>query len=257
MWFEGLERRALLSATVNGSGQLVVTGTEGDDAISLRLGRDEATGAAQVIVIESARPADPVKGAPPPARPAATVTRIALSSLTNPGTKIVVNALGGDDAVGVKGPRSNPFVLAAEINGGAGDDRLGGGGGADAMNGGDGHDRVEGGDGADVLHGDAGNDRVDGGRGADYMFGDAGNDHLTAADRGEVDVLDGGANDPVTGKSVVTNPDGTTTRRRGNPGDVAVVDAVDAVDDVEKSDLAKARKGATTTTTTPPPIKRR
>jgi Ca2+-binding RTX toxin-like protein len=170
-----------------------------------------------------------------------------------------VNALGGDDAVGVKGTRSNPFNLAAEINGGAGDDRLGGGGGADAINGGDGHDRVEGGDGADVLHGDAGNDRVDGGRGADRIFGDAGNDYLTAADRGEVDLLDGGTNDPVTGKSVITNPDGTTTRVRGNRGDEAVIDAIDTVTTVETTALAKVRKGAGggTTTTTPPPTKTR
>jgi Ca2+-binding RTX toxin-like protein len=187
MWYEGLEQRALLTAEHNGDG-LTVTGTAGNDIIQIRTGKDETTGAAQIIVSESVRPAE--RGTKPAAP---TVTRFDATKVKS----VLVNAGAGDDAVALRGRRKTPFNLAATINGQDGNDRLTGGGGADAINGGLGNDRIEGGDGADVLHGDAGNDRVDGGRGADKLFGDDGNDFLLAADRGGVDTVDGGANDPV------------------------------------------------------------
>jgi Ca2+-binding RTX toxin-like protein len=242
MWYEGLEQRALLTAEHNGDG-LTVTGTAGNDIIQIRTGKDETTGAAQIIVSESVRPAE--RGTKPAAP---TVTRFDATKVKS----VLVNAGAGDDAVALRGRRKTPFNLAATINGQDGNDRLTGGGGADAINGGLGNDRIEGGDGADVLHGDAGNDRVDGGRGADKLFGDDGNDFLLAADRGGVDTVDGGANDPVTTPTTTTDADGKKHRDRGNPGDVAVVDSADTVTTVEKSVVAKARKGggdATTTTT--------
>jgi len=68
------------------------------------------------------------------------------------------------------------------------------------------------------------------------LNGDAGNDYLLAADRASTDVIDGGANDPVTATT------GTKRHRvRGNPGDVAVVDTGDTVSNVEKTQTVKIR----------------
>ena len=81
--------------------------------------RTRRTGAVQIVVIESVRPttrhATPV---------VPTVTRFAASSVTS----IVVNAGDGNDRVWLKGNRKSPFTVKATINGGAGDDRLAGGG---------------------------------------------------------------------------------------------------------------------------------
>jgi Ca2+-binding RTX toxin-like protein len=225
-WIEGLEQRALLSASLSG-GVLTVTGTAGNDNVQIRNGKDGTTGAAQVVVIESVRPT--TRGEKPAAP---TVTRFDKASVTS----IVVNAGDGDDRVWLKGNRKNPFTVKATINGGAGDDRLAGAAGIDTINGDAGNDRLDGGDGDDLLTGGDGNDRLDGGRGADSLHGDAGNDYLFAVDRGATDVLDGGTNDPVTATT------GTKRHRaRGNPGDVAVIDAGDIVTNVEKTLTARVR----------------
>lgn len=231
MWIEGLEQRALLSATLAG-GVLTVTGTAGNDNIQIRHGKDETTGAAQVVVIESVRPA--TKGETPAAP---TVTRFATASVTS----IVVNAGDGNDRVWLKGNRRNPFAVKATINGGLGNDRLAGGGGADVISGDAGNDVVDGGDGDDLLKGGDGNDRLNGGRGADTLNGDAGNDYLFAVDRASTDVLDGGANDPVTTPTTTTTAEGKRKRVRGNPGDVAVIDTGDTVTNAEKTLTAKTR----------------
>jgi len=224
MWIEGLEQRALLSASLSG-GVLTVTGTAGNDNIQVRNGKDETTGAAQIVVIESVRPT--TKGTTPVAP---TVTRFAAADVTS----IVVNAGDGNDRVWLKGNRKNPFTVKATINGGAGDDRLAGAAGNDTINGDAGNDVIDGGDGDDLLNGGDGNDRINGGRGADSLNGGAGNDYLLAVDRGSTDVIDGGDNDPVTATT------GTKRHRvRGNPGDVAVIDTGDTVSNVEKTLTAR------------------
>lgn len=65
-----------------------------------------------------------------------------------------------------------------QLHGGTGADRLDGGAGNDTANGGAGHDRLFGGLGDDTLNGDAGNDRLYGGLGDDNLSGGEDNDTL-------------------------------------------------------------------------------
>ena len=98
------------------------------------------------------------------------------------------------------------------IDGGAGNDRLDGGGGDDVLNGGTGNDMLRGGaqddtlngdDGNDMLFGNAGNDVLEGGNGNDTLNGNAGADTVNGGDGddliidtdslGNIDAYDGGA----------------------------------------------------------------
>jgi Ca2+-binding RTX toxin-like protein len=84
---------------------------------------------------------------------------------------VVVNAGPGNDTVLV----ADKVRLGVEIHGGAGNDSLCGGRGADA------------------LHGEDGNDTLTGGAGADFLYGDAGNDVFYVRDHNTGDFIDGGA----------------------------------------------------------------
>jgi Ca2+-binding RTX toxin-like protein len=233
MWIEDLEQRALLSAVLSG-GVLTVTGTSGNDVITVRTGKDDA-GNAQVIVTEGVRPTRHAK------RVAPTVTRFAAADVKS----VVVDAGDGNDSVALIGRRKTPFAVNATINGGNGDDRLLAGAGNDTVNGGAGNDRIEGGAGNDLLNGDDGNDRIVGGKGADSLNGGNGNDDLFAVDGSGTDKVDGGANDPVTAPTTTTDANGKKHHVRGNPGDVAVVDTGDTVTNVEKTvTVTKAVKTA-------------
>ena len=92
------------------------------------------------------------------------------------GAGSVVVALGdGDDSAG-----ADPgLAIAVTIDGGAGSDSLGGGGGPATLRGGAGDDLLSGGDAADVL---------DPGAGADYVVGAGGADTIQARD-GSVDMI--------------------------------------------------------------------
>ena len=118
---------------------------------------------------------------------------------------IVINGDKGNDWISIDAA----VTTAAQIDGGAGNDRitggggddtilgdkgndrLTGGGGNDTVNAGSGNDWVWGGDGNDVVHGDAGNDHLFGDAGLDQLFGDAGHDALQGG--ADDDLLDGGA----------------------------------------------------------------
>ncbi|MEX2558743.1 MAG: DUF4214 domain-containing protein, partial [Pirellulales bacterium] len=82
-------------------------------------------------------------------------------------SRIVVFGLEGDDDLEIAGS----VGLSAWLYGGAGNDRLTGGGG---------HDLLFGGDGADLLIGGGGRDLMVGGDGADRLVGNAGDDILIA-----------------------------------------------------------------------------
>jgi Ca2+-binding RTX toxin-like protein len=116
-----------------------------------------------------------------------------------------VNALGGDDSVS-----TSPGVGAAtllSIDGGAGNDTLGGS---------DGSDLIQGGEGNDTLNGEAGDDRLVGDRGADTMNGGAGDDTLVWNNGDGTDVMNGddGSDDvevngaPAAGDAFTVQPNG-------------------------------------------------
>ncbi len=226
---ECLENRALLTAVLE-NGVLTVTGTAGDDVISI-VKRGDGT---KIGVLESVRnvvapPAPSAageargrhgrhgnseRGGTPP-----TVTEFDLASVTS----IVVNAGDGNDAVSIGGKhRRTTLTISATFNGDAGNDLLIGGAAADQLNGGEGNDRLDGRAGDDLLKGGNGADRIEGGLGNDSMYGEAGNDRIYAADRGGVDLVDGGENDTPTVEL---------------PGDFAVLDSADTASAIEKQIL--------------------
>jgi len=131
--FETLENRQLLAFTVN-AGVLTVTGTANPDAINIR--RD---GANLVIAHNGVNATTP----------AAAVT------------KIVVNALAGNDRISLAVGATNGIKIPSVLNGGDGNDELLGGDGNDVLNGGNHNDVMNGGPlGKDVFNGGAGRDRV-------------------------------------------------------------------------------------------------
>jgi Ca2+-binding RTX toxin-like protein len=146
-------------------------------------------------------------------------------------TRIVANGGEGDDLIDVSRVTANiefdlqggvgndqiylsnaDYTVAAPgvalIRGGAGDDRIRGGGGADVIHGEQGNDNIGGGGGADIIFGDAGevsgqsmtvtfstkdgNDTIDGGDGNDILLGGGGNDVITGGGNNDVIVGDGG-----------------------------------------------------------------
>lgn len=112
-------------------------------------------------------------------------------------TEIHIDGGGGNDWIWVDGT----VLVKAMINGGAGNDRIQGGGGDDTIRGDKGNDRLHGGGGIDTLSGGAGNDWVWGDDGDDVVHGDVGNDH----------VLGGAGNDEVfgdAGQDAVSGDDG-------------------------------------------------
>ena len=118
-------------------------------------------------------------------------------------TRIVLRGGDGDDRLGF-GFITNDVtpIVPAHLDGGAGDDTLGGDRGDDTLIGGDGDDVLSGRDGHDTLVGGDGGDALDGGGGVDALDGGAGPDTLSAGDGDDLlrggdgdDVLDGGAGD--------------------------------------------------------------
>jgi len=79
------------------------------------------------------------------------------------------------------------------IDGGAGNDSLTGGDGADTLTGGAGKNTLAGGGGADRINGSGGRDLIFGGAGDDRLFGNGGNDTLDGG--GNVDRIFGGDGD--------------------------------------------------------------
>jgi Ca2+-binding RTX toxin-like protein len=118
---EALERRALLSATMVEGGVLTVYGTDGDDAIVVT---EDASGVSVMMNGASAGSFSGISG-------------------------VRVSGRGGNDSVAFSGSLSTTLV------GGAGNDSLTGGSGADMMYGSAGMDVLAGGSGDDLLIGGA------------------------------------------------------------------------------------------------------
>lgn len=98
---------------------------------------------------------------------------------------LVVDAQDGADVVSLR-----MFDAPTDAMGGAGDDRITSGGGADSITGGAGYDRIDSGSGDDTLVGNDGRDWLAGQDGNDALFGNGWGDFLHGGDG--ADTLDGG-----------------------------------------------------------------
>ncbi|HSB69073.1 MAG TPA: ELWxxDGT repeat protein [Candidatus Methylomirabilis sp.] len=146
------------------SAPYVITGTAGDDAITLA-----QAGGVLTITVNSGTPTTiPVSGlAHIQVFGLAGNDTITLSGLTLPA---MVDAGGGNDSVdGSTVGAGVPLTLL----GGVGHDTLRGGGGPDLLAGGSGNDRLFGGEGDDLflVRSGEGRDLLDGGPGTDALFG--------------------------------------------------------------------------------------
>jgi ELWxxDGT repeat protein len=143
-------------------GVLQVSGTSGDDTILIRR-RAKKTSMIEVLV-----------------------NGISHSYRFAGITQIRISAGDGDDAVGFD-PSLGKWRFATRIDGGAGDDSLGGSVNADRISGGAGNDWISSGAGNDSLYGEAGNDRIFAGDGIDYVCGGGGANVLrTGAGRDKI-----------------------------------------------------------------------
>ena len=91
---------------------------------------------------------------------------------------VLVKGAAGDDTLGASNGLST--LTALTLDGGTGDDRVGGGDGDDTVLGGSGNDLVDGNRGVDTVSGGSGNDHAqwDPGDGSDIVEGDSGTDTL-------------------------------------------------------------------------------
>src|SRR4030088_566046 len=103
---------------------------------------------------------------------------------------IQVFGQGGNDRISLD--ETNGALPAAELFGGAGNDVLTGGSGADLLFSGAGNDTLLGKGGNDLLFGGAGNDTLVGGTGDDQVFGEAGNDRMIWNPGEGSDLFEGG-----------------------------------------------------------------
>ena len=123
-----------------------------------------------------------VNGGAVPVAPQPTVANTA---------QLQVFGRGGNDAITLN--EANGALPAAALFGGAGNDTVTGGSGADLLFGGAGDDVLNGKGGSDLMFGGAGNDVLTGGDGDDQMFGGAGNDRLVWNPGDDNDTVEGGA----------------------------------------------------------------
>jgi Ca2+-binding RTX toxin-like protein len=180
------------------------------------------------------------------------------SYVVAPGAHIRADGAGDDDTIrlypgqvatqdadGATTVTNVPFTIPANVDGGAGHDKITTGDGADTVTGGAGNDSIETGGGADTVHGNDGNDTIDSGGGHDDVTGDDGDDHVSGGPgtdqaRGGTgdDVVDGGPGAlpsqlfPTTDPAVigplldagdlVVGDDGNDQVKGGDGSDVAV-----------------------------------
>jgi Ca2+-binding RTX toxin-like protein len=211
---ERLESRRLFAVDVAVTGGvLTITGDEAANLVSVHLtGEDTLVVRTGTEVVDDTT-TTPTDGATGTTAAAACPGRVDFGELTTTEfdisdegiTSILMDLGDGNDVAHI----AYGVELAATINGGAGNDKLGGGEGDDTINGDDGNDLIRGGEGADILN------------------GGAGNDFILAAD-GESDTIDGGDD--------ATDADGTS-------GDVAVIDDADGTTPDAVSNVESTRVG--------------
>jgi Ca2+-binding RTX toxin-like protein len=220
-----LERRVLFASVVV-DGVLTITGTTGNDEITVSVDPDDTPGGDDIIVTLNGVDED---------FDLAGITRVVIiaregqdiidCSIETPAPLLVpvsidagtgndivrcgpnndtVDAGAGNDSVWGNNGRDKIFGNDGEdyLNGGAQSDTMDGGVGNDRLNGNGGHDRLFGGpnadrlfgyDGNDLLEGGSSNDRLEGGLGADTMYGHGQDDRFFSFGDGAIDFLFGGS----------------------------------------------------------------
>ena len=194
---------------LDASGQLLITGTPGDDVVQV-----EATEAGEILVSASTGNSNR-QGL----FDGSSVVRILFGG--GVGNDSIVNLTAVPMAAA--GGAGNDVLRAGDgdstLTGGPGDDSLVGGSGDDTLDGGDGDDALAAGDGNDLLNGGPGADELSGQGGSDWLIGEAGEDVLSGG-AGD-DVLSGGAGDDSLdggdGSDWIAGDDGNDTIL-GGPG---------------------------------------
>jgi len=184
-WIQPLESRRMLSAVIDSSGVLVVTGTSQKDKIILTIKQDDAS---KLIVRENQASSqfnlsDITAGIRVSAQ--GSKDKIAVDESNGALTKnvTVYGGNGKDDIYGGSGnDKLDGGTAKDRIFGRAGDDRIIGQSGNDFLDGGDDNDFISGNAGVDVLVGEAGDDDLDGGGSKDIISGGAGNDDYVSSD---------------------------------------------------------------------------
>lgn len=201
MHVEALEHRTFLTVTL-AAGVLTITGTPGDDRITLSRTKDGKLVVTEKNIVHKPNGSGSVE--------TSDRTNFRLAGVA----RLVVRTLDGRDTVSLAGSKVRPLAIPADVDGGAGADFVTGGSANDTLAGGDGDDRLTGGAGDDRLLGGAGKDRLYGNAGADLLDGGYDNDRFYADDGAGTDTLVGG---------------GTPAWESGRTNDYAVVDPGDVV----------------------------
>ncbi|MEM7312636.1 MAG: Ig-like domain-containing protein [Planctomycetota bacterium] len=208
---ESLEPRRMLAGVTLNNGVLTVSGTEGDDVITILESRSQAAGDQLVVFAQFLDS--------PHRLSSDEVTLVAIDgfagddTITVSGLNVPTRLYGhsGNDRIFGASAKDTIFggdgddVLYGKLGddlifGGNGDDLIVSGDGHDRIEAGGGHDRVFGGSGADHLNGNAGDDLVFGGAGVDLIFGSLGDDRLGGGE-GNDSIYGGLGDDLITGDS--------------------------------------------------------
>jgi Ca2+-binding RTX toxin-like protein len=183
---ETLENRTLFSTFyVDPYGQLIVTGTNGDDTAMVTVAGLETPYTGDDVVRAHVTYPDGsyVNGH----WPASQIIRAVIISgpgndNLSTGCPFATTIYGDEGDDGIRGGWGHAYLV-----GGPGNDRIAGGGSMDVIYGGDGDDFLYGYGGPDLIYGEAGNDvlrgndgddHLRGGDGSDRLFGEAGIDRL-------------------------------------------------------------------------------
>ena len=164
---ERLEQRQLLSASLD-DGLLTITGTDGNDRVSIMKG---AKGNLLQVTLNGQK---------------STFKKFDVK-------RVLIDGMDGNDSLQVW-EAGMSFNVPVTIRGGDGNDTLSGASGKDVLEGGAGDDLLSGGKDNDRLDGGAGNDRLLGGKGRDTVFGGVGDDTIITGGDNH-DVNDGGLGD--------------------------------------------------------------
>ncbi len=202
---------------------LLVTGTEGRDAFRLQ----DAAGDVSVTQRINGRYVE--------------VARLQTSLPDD--VQIVVQGLGGDDLIEVRGS----ITRRVQLFGGQGNDRLTGGNRDDLLDGGEGKNSLKSGLGNDVVLAGSGDDRIENAGGNDTIDAGDGRNTVKAAG-GDNLIVTGAGNDRITtegGRDVIRSGGGDDRIHSGGGDDIVVGGAGnDRIDGGEGRDLLIGGLGA-------------